>query len=245
MGRDAWSRRAVGLVAAFACLAHANAQREPAPAPRTAAEHKRGAATPPTHAPQPVLHPLLAWQHVKAGNAAAVAAIAARQPLPAPRERPAGAGRYVCAVLVCADAGADVAPLLGLQRADVLLLTAPGPFATPETIALLERTVAAERLSLLLVLGHADCPLLREHGAPDVLTRRLDAVRAEAARRGSNVPKTLVQLQREHVLAASDSLRERAAKDAFRVLPALLDPRRGVLQWHHVHTDVMPLAPVK
>jgi hypothetical protein len=263
VGRDGWSRRAVGLVAAFACLAHATAQREPhappasaptAPATRTApgapttAEQKRGAPAPPTHAPQPTLHPLLAWQHVKAANAAAVAALAAGAPLPSPPQRPAGAGRYVCAVLVCADADVDVAPLLGLRRADVLLVGAPGPFASAEDVALVERAVVAERLSLLLVLGHADCRALAGgtgDTARDALARRFDAVRDAAARRGGDVPKTLVQLQREHVLAASDLLRERAANDAFRVLPAVLEPRTGVLAWHHVHTDVMPLAPVK
>jgi carbonic anhydrase len=249
MGRDGWSRRAVGLVAAFACLVHANAQHEPSPAPtaapgRTPAEQKRGTATAPTHAPLPTLHPLRAWRHVQAGNAAAVEALARRRPLPAPAERPAGAGRYVCAVLVCADADVDVAPLLGLHRADVLVIATPGPFASAETVALLERTVTAERLSLLLVLGHADCRA-QAGGERDALARRLDAVRAEAARRGGDVPKTLVQLQREHVLAASDLLRERAGDDAFRVLPAVLDPKSGVLTWHHVPTDVMPLAPVK
>ena len=249
MGRDGWCRRAVGLVAAFACLAHANAQREPRshPAARSVAEQKRGAATAPTHAPQPELHPLLAWRHVLAGNAAAVAANQARAPLPAPAPRPSGAGRYVCAVLVCADLDLEIAPLLGLQRADVLVLAAPGPFATPEAIAMLERTVRDERLSLVLVLGHAHCRALaaRADGADDVLARRVAPLAAEAARRREALPKVLVRAQGQQLLAASELLRARAAADALRVLPALVEPRTGTLQWQHVPTDVMPIAPVK
>lgn len=250
MGWEAWSRRAVGIVAWVSCLAGALAQHDPhaappASPPKTPAEQKRGAATAATHAPLPTLHPLLAWQHVKAGNAAAMAALAARQPLPAPGERPAGAGRYVCAVLLCADVDVDIAPLLGLPRRDVLLLSTPGPFATPETTALLERAVADERLSLVLVLTHTDCQTLAARAKPDALTRRRNAVQAEATRRQQPLPKTLAQLQRDQLLAASDLLREKSEHDELRILPATLDGKSGALAWHHAHADAMPLAPVK
>lgn len=250
MGWERWSRRAVGNVAWVTLQATLMAQHEPhatpphSPSP-SAAEQKRGSPTPATHAPLPTLHPLLAWEHVKRGNAAAVQARAAQQPLPAPAERPAGAGRYLCAVLLCADADVDIASLLGLPRQDVLLLSVPGPFATPETTDLLERTVADERLSLVLVVTHADCRSLAERAKPDALSRRLAALRAEAARRQQPLPKTLAQLQRDQLLAASTFLRERSERVELRILPATLDGKTGALAWHHTQAEVMPLAPVK
>jgi hypothetical protein len=199
-----------------------------------------------THAPKPELHPLRAWQHVQAGNAAAAAAIAARRPVPAPPPRPAGAGRYVCAVLVCADTDADVPALLGLARRDVLLLSVPGPFASPDVAAALERAVAAERLSLVVVLGHPACPLVANPPASaDALTRRLDAMRAEAQRRGEPLPRTQAVLQTEQLLAASERLRGGHDAGTLRILPAELDGKSGQLTWHHQRADAMPLAPVK
>jgi len=253
MGRERWSRRAVGIVASCVCAAALAAQHDatpprppvPAAAAKSDAEQKRGAADSPTHAPQPVLHPLLAWKHVKDGNAAATAALAADKPVPEPAERPAGAGRYLCAVLVCADVDADIAPLLGLRRSDVLLLSVPGPFATPETTALLERAVADERLSLVLVFTHENCRALTPRTPADALTTRADAVAAEAARRQQPLTKALACLQRDQLLAASELLRAKVAKDELRILPATIDPKTATLSWHHARIDAMPLAPVK
>lgn len=239
------ARRAFAALSLLASVAGAAAQ-QPAPlAPgRTAAESKRGARTPPTHAPQPTLSPLVAWRHLQAGNAAAVAALATGKPVPAPPERPSGAGRYVCAVVACADADLDLPPLLGLRRSDVLWLAVPGPFATPETVALLERIVVAERVPLVLVLGHVSCRTLAG-GRDDVLATRTAALTAEAARRGRPMVRTLVEQQRDLLLAAADELRARQQRDELRVLPAEIDERTGALAWHHRAIDALPLAPVK
>lgn len=234
-----------------ALVAQEHPPTEPAP-PRphleSAAEHKRGARTAPTHAPQPALPPMVAWLHVEQGNRSARQAIAARQPLPEPADRPAGAGRYVCAVLVCADADLDLGPLLGLQRRSVLVIAVPGPFADPASLALLERTFAAERFPLLLVLGHAHCRTLAPNpagGAPDAIEQRLERARAEAKHRQWSLTRSLLLLQREQLLAASDPLRAAVARDQLRVLPAELDDRTGALTWHHQPIDALPLAPVK
>ena len=220
----------------------------PRPHLESAAEHKRGARTAPTHAPQPELPPMVAWLHLEQGNRAAQQAIAAQQPLPKPTDRPAGAGRYVCAVLVCADADLDLGPLLGLQRRDVLVIAVPGPFADPASQALLERTFAAERFPLLLVLGHTHCRTLAPNpagGAPDAIEQRLERARAEAKHRQWSLTRALLLLQREQLLAASDPLRAAVASDRLRVLPAELDDRTGALTWHHQPIDALPLAPVK
>ena len=248
MGSERWSRRAVGIVACVTCLSQVVAQHDPHAtpphAPATApAEAKRASAA--THAPLPTLHPLVAWLHIKKGNAAAVAAKAVQTPLPAPAERPAGAGRYLCAVLVCADVDLDVAAVLGLRRQDVLVLSAPGPFATPETAALLERVVLDERLSLVLVLTHSDCRSLASRSPVDALTRRLEALRTEATRRQQPLPKVLAQLQREQLLAASEPLRQRSEQEDLRVIPGELNCRTLAITWHHHAADAMPLSPVK
>lgn len=254
MGTELRSRRAVGLFAGLLCLANAVAQHEPHPAavpPKqlpSAAEQKRGAKTPPTHAPNPSLPPLLALHHVQTGNAAAAKAIAAGADPGKPATRPAGAGRYVCAVLLCCDLDVDIHKLLGLRREDVFVVSAPGPFATPETMAALERTLLGEPVPMLLVLGHADCRLLQNappNPVPNGLTRRADAAREQAARMQQPLPKTIVQMQRELLLASSEPLRQAVVADTLRVFPGELDARTGAVTWHHQRADAMPIAPVK
>lgn len=233
------------------------ANAAPATETKPVAERKRGAGSLPEHDPQLVLHPLLAFEHVQAGNAAVVAARAKAESMPALKPRPAGAGRYVCAVVVCADCDVDVPALLGLHREDVLLLAVPGPFVGAETVALLERVVVAERLSLVLVLGHAECRSLgATTGSPgsttdgstpttDPLARRAEVARREAERRRQPLPKTVVQMQRELLLAASELLTQRSATDTLRVLPGEIEPKSGAILWHHRKVDTMPLAPVR
>jgi hypothetical protein len=253
MRRARWTRRAVGVVAWSLLVAPVAAQHEPPPSPprlpatatKSDATQKRGAADAPTHAPQPTLPPLAVWQHVATGNAAAAAAIAAGLALPKPAERPAGGGRWLCAVLVCSDLDVDVAPLLGVARSDVLLLSTPGPFATPEITAQLERAVADERLSFVLVLTHESCRALQARAQTDALVTRAAAVAAEATRRQLPLPKAMAQLQREQLLAASELLRDKTTRDELRIVPASLDGVRGVLTWHHARADALPLAPVK
>jgi len=214
-----------------------------------AAEVKHGAPMRPTHAPQPELAPLVAWRHVRAGNEAAVAARAARQPAPAPKDRPAGAGRYVCAAIVCADADVDVPALLGLARRDVLLLSAPGPFVPAEAVALLEQAVAEERLSLVLVIGHAECRALATRAgvslAQDALAERIATVRREATRTHTTLAQCLVRMQCQQVLAASDLLRERSTAGSLRLVPAELDGTTRALAWLHARSDEYTLPPIR
>lgn len=233
----------LGLLVGLGCAAGGRAQHAPADkAPTTGAAP---AAGPATHAPQPELPPLAALAHCQAGNVAHVRARTGGKAGPAPADRPAGAGKYVCAVLVCADAGLDVPALLGLAPADVLLLAVPGPFASPEAVALLERTVADHRLSLVLVLGHADCASLARRPGGDALQRRRDAAHAEAQRRGEALAPTVARMQRDLLLAGSDVLLAKSAAGALRVLPATVDAATGAIAWLHARVETMPIAPVK
>lgn len=206
-------------------------------------EQKRGSHTPSTHAPLLALHPLVLFEHVKNGNAAAAAARAKLQPLPEPKARPAGAGRYVCAVVVCSDCDLDVPKLLGLRREDVLLVSTPGPFADAELVAQLERAVRDDGVRLVLVLGHGGCRLQKP--ADDALGKRFAVARKEAERRQQPLGRTLVQMQRELLLAASELLAQRVGKDELRVFPGEIDPTSLALQWHHGRVDELPLLPVK
>jgi carbonic anhydrase len=238
------------------------------PAPQRPAD-RNGAAKAATHAPKPRLKPLVAWQFVKLGNAAHVQQLAAAKraraaaphaaDLPndhahdhaaAPQRnrpiRPAGAGRYVCAVLACADLDVELAAVLGVQRQDLLVLRAPGPFVSQEAVALLGRAVERHRLSFAIVLGHAPCESLRQPtGHEDALTRRLLPLRALARRRNQPLHETLVHQQRELLLASSPQLRAAVDEDRLRIAPALLDARTGKLRWVARRAHTLPIAPVK
>lgn len=247
MGRNHACRRAVGFLACAAFAAGLAGQApHGVPSVPPAARPAPPAATPApaTHAPLPVLPPLAAFEHLQRGHAAFLQHKAKGGPAPAPQVRPAGAGKYVCAVLVCADAGLDASALFGLAPADALVLAVPGPFASPETAALLERTVADHRLSLVVVLGHADCASLQPRAQPDALQQRRDAAQAQAQRRGEDLPTAVVRLQRDLLLASSELLQASAAADRLRVMPATVDGD-GRVAWRHARIDALPIAPVK
>lgn len=243
MARVPVRRCVLGLLAGLA--AATAAAQAPAAGAATAPAAPIRAQGPATHAPLPELPPLAALAHCQKGNAEHVRARATGKPAPPPGDRPAGAGKYVCAVLACADAGVDVPGLLGLAAADVLLLTAPGPYASPETVALLERTVADHRLSLVVVLGHADCASLARRPGNDALQRRRDAAHAEAQRRGEALAPTVARMQRDLLLAASDALRAKSDAGALRILPATVDTATGAIAWLHARAEALPVAPVK
>ncbi|MDO8348624.1 MAG: hypothetical protein Q7T30_00190, partial [Planctomycetota bacterium] len=238
-------RRCVGLTGDLLATAlllltvAAPSQHDPAPAPHkpaSPAEQKRGSAEAPTHAPQPELPPAVAFDHVRAGNTACAAARKAGDPPPVVKPRPAGAGRYVCAVIVCADADLDLPTLLGLRRSDVLLISTPGPFVQQETVALLERCVAEERLSLVLVLSHTHCATLQARPGitprQDALTQRLVAVQKSPYAANLPLGKAMVLAQRQMLLLSSDLLEQRAGKDQLRVVPGEIDTGSHTITWH-------------
>ena len=248
-GRGARAVRAFGIALATAVLVPAQHTGESAHPP--AVDHNATAARP-THHPHPTLHPLRAWNFVKTGNEAYVASRTRRtdsvaRHLPRRPVRPAGAGRYVCAVIVCADVEADLPELLGARARDLLVLRAPGPFVHRETTALLERLVVEERLSLVLVLGHAGCRALRPRRdrRPDALTARVARLQLLTGADKRPLEELLVRRQRERILAASDELGRRARADDLRVVPGVVDPTTGAIRWCATKVELMPVAPVK
>jgi carbonic anhydrase len=200
------------------------------------------------HAPQPSLPPAAALQHLRLGHARAVAALARGAAAPPPLERPAGAGRHVAAVVVCADAGVDVPALFGLLPQDVLLFSNPGASAGADVVAALERAAAEERLSLCVLLTHAGCRALDPGGdspSARALARAAEPARQHAAARQVALERAQALVQRESLLAASPALRALAAEDRFRVVPASVDPRTGAIVWHGARAEELPLAPVR
>ncbi len=224
-----------GVVAILMVVTTASAQHEAAPPPKQP-------GPPPVHAPHPMLPPAAALAHVRTGNQRAVAA-RADDSVPHLLARPAGAGRFVVAVITCADAAVDVPALLGLRADDVLVLSNAGANADTDAVELLEWAASTERLSLCIVLTHADCRSLEPRGdkRPD---RSADA-RDLADRRHLPLPVAQALLQRERLLAASDLLRRRTDAAEFFIAPASVDPRTGALTWHTSRAEEMPLAPVK
>lgn len=218
-----------------------------APGPGASADAKRGASAAPSHRPQPRLRPLAALQHLQAAAAQAAAATRHR---PAPRataaaERPAGAGRYVAAVVVCADADLDLGATFGVPRADLLVLQTAGGLLDRDDIALLEHFAASERLSLIVLLGHADCTARQVHGktrAQAGLAARLRALADGVP--GEVAPIAQLQRQRDALLGASETLSGLAQDDQLRVVVAQL-AADGAIGWHPKAASTLPLAPVK
>jgi len=209
-------------------------------------EHPKRPEAPPVHAPHPALTPAAALAFVRDGNArCAVARTAGTAPAPLP-PRPAGAGRYVVAVVTCADAALDVPALLGLRSEDVLVISNAGASVDSDAIELLERAIARERLSLCIVLTHADCASLSPSPAPDERgNARRAAAREFATRRRLPLDKAQALLQRELLLGASTLVAEANRNGSLTVAAASADATTGVLAWHLSRADSLPIAPVR
>lgn len=239
---------AAATALAFAAAALAQHEPQPTPPPKPTAEQKRGSQEAPTHAPQPEAPPALVLQWLRDYHAAwAAAASTGKTPPPAP-PRPAGAGRHVCAVIVCADADVEVAPMLGLDRKDVLVLALPGPFVSPEAVALLEHAVTEERLSLVVVLSHADCTtaeLSATEGPRKTLADRVARMRARAVQVRRAFAQVLARAEAEQVVAASKVMQEAVAADRLRVVAAELEDAVPRITWHASRADAMPMPPIR
>jgi len=242
------------------------------PAHERTAPDQNGGGKRPTHAPQPSLRALFAWNFVMKGNVACVATRREKARLQSNKlaqpvvtkshhdaskhdhghattkpVRPAGAGKYVCCVVTCADGGEAIAPLLGLTRKDVLELRLAGPFVTAEAIALIERAIEKHRLSLVLVLTHDGCDALKHSGKSpeDALDRRVAAVRGLARRSQQTLAQAIGKRQRELMLVSSKVMQNRIKTDLLRIVPGVIHERTGAISWQHKRIQELPVTPVK
>ncbi|MGE3175173.1 MAG: carbonic anhydrase [Planctomycetota bacterium] len=232
------------LTAAAAAQHHADAQ-DP---------HPKRPAPVPVHAPHPDLEPRAALARLRAGHERFLAARAAGDEVPAPLPRPAGAGRFVVAVLGCADAAIDVPARFGLQARDVLWIATAGAEVDAGATALVEWAVAHERLSLVVVLTHERCASLTAGSAgaagPDRPTpvpgaeARGAAARQLAARRRLDLAQAQALLQCERLLGGSALLRQQSAAGRVQLVPASVGPD-GAVRWHTTRADELPISPVR
>ncbi|MEZ5965031.1 MAG: hypothetical protein R3F56_14450 [Planctomycetota bacterium] len=176
---------------------------------------------------------LLAAAGESHGNAHGAHEVGRRSP-----PRPAGAGRWVVAVVV--DAEADVEPheVLGLERQDVLVLASPGPCLRPEELALLEHAVRAEHLALCVLMvraGGTTVSAEAESPAARALRRRLPGPPAGARASADTAAERHAEMQSVLALTASDELQQAAKHGLFRTAVAVLPPRgtqvRFVAPW--------------
>ena len=114
---------------------------------------------------------------------------------------------------------------------------------------LLEHTAQRERLSLCVVLTHADCPSLAADQGPStagqLFARRSNPARDLAAARRLPLEHSQALLQKEQILALSESLRQLEREDRFRIVPAAVDPSTLAITWHTTRAEELPIAPVK
>ena len=232
-------------------------------APATTARPEAAAAQPqapqgagkPTTRTSPVyqthlqLPPVAALDHLRTSLARTQEAKAKGTAAPTPLPRPSGAGRYIAAVLVCADADLDVPTLFGVLPKDLLVFRVPGAFASAEITALLEQAVANEKLSLCVVLKHTQCRSLEpDQGnstAGAALARRGEPARSVAQTRHLALPMAQAFVEREHLLSLSETLRAASAKDQLRIVAATADTKSQAITWHTTRVDELPIAPVK
>lgn len=253
----------VGLLGIASWLVGQAPPGSPGGHPTPAAVSKRGTELPPTHRPLPAPTPFDALSHLQATAAAAAAERSGRTApatakaatekaatgKPAAAERPAGLGRYVAAVVTCADADLDCAALFGVPRRDLLVLATPGGLVDADAVALLEAMASEQRLGLVVLLGHDDCASRTIGGASRaqrLFAKRLAVAGCEAAAPAA-ATLALLAAQRDALLAASDDLTERVAQDGLRIVAARREHGEGgdTVRWLLARSATMPIAPVK
>ena len=180
--------------------------------------------------------------------------------------RPAGAGRYVCAVVACADAGIDACATLGLDAADVLLIQNAGANADADTAELVARAREQHGLSLVLVLAHDACASLgdgatKPRGSDADATSQHARVEQRAASARLLAARLRISLAHAHALRQRERL-EAALRDQptahascqaagepsmapMRVVAATVDTATKRVTWRTQRQDSLPIAPVR
>ncbi len=221
-------RRIILLALSLTALAPAQDARQKANDPKD---------RPPLHRPRLGLFPIDALQVMKFGAAKAEAQSRRRQALTEQAaeqssRKPEGAGRYLAAVVVCADADLDPAKIFGQKRTDLLILASPGPRIEARDLSLIERALRKHRLSLCLVLTHEGCETLsqRPEGEDEELwSRYLQATADLAAEHKVPMADAHGVSQSKLILAGSDLLNRARGEGRFQVASVMLrgNPSEG------------------
>ena len=233
----------------LALALHLPAQQPANTDPGQPGRESKAAPQEPVYLPRQVFSPHQALAHLKAGNLAWATRLPdPGKPLP-PLERPGGAGRYLAGVILCCDADVDPAELFACRRSDLLIVSSPGANVNATVTATLERLASTQRLSLCVIVTHANCPSLTQGVANSPATRALQ-LRAKLAddlakTRRCSIEEAQARRQRDHLLGSSRVLRELRDKGRLRIAPASLPLRRKLLRWHTTRAAEAPITPVK
>ncbi len=141
---------------------------------------------------------------------------------PTPARRPTGAGKYLAAVVSCADADLDVPATLLQRRRDLLLFSSPGPRFGRDEVGLLEHSVREHGLSLCVVLVHEGCETLQRD------PRRANGSSTEG--RTSIAPEDHGVALARHILRSSETCEQLRQRGKFQVVTGVVS-KSGDVRW--------------
>jgi carbonic anhydrase len=119
------------------------------------ASHAKGPKAPPK--PENVISPDASLKRLMEGNRRYVEGVARRHDFKNQREALAGGQNPFASILSCADSRIAPEYAFDSARGDLFVCRVAGNFATEETVASLEYSVAVLGAPLILVLGHEAC----------------------------------------------------------------------------------------
>ena len=216
---------------------------------------KAGARPMPLHRPLFVFKPQDALRHLARGNRAMLAATQLgpdKNHQPNPLRRPAGAGRYVAAVIQSSGYQRSASEVFASRHRDLLVMASPGPAVRAAEVAAVEHAVREHRLSLLVILVHPKDMALQLPGKETTAGESTKAARAlwshvaaahklaAAARVG--VAEAHGLLQAEIMWRISPYLRVQRQAHRFRIAVGILRPRTGAVHWVTKWQKVPPLV---
>ena len=189
----------------------------------------------PHHRPDLRLPPDAVLALLQQDNGEVAAARQRRAPLPPAQRRPSGARGRLAAILVCADAGLDLARVFRRAPEDVYWLCSPGPCVRSEEAALIVRAAREQEMSLAVILVHEGCASLSDDSASPLaesLRRRVAPARAIAADSGRSLALAYGLLQADLLLQSSADLAAMQAAGSFAVAVGVVQPSTGRIAWH-------------
>jgi hypothetical protein len=152
-----------------------------------------------------------------------------------PRPRPPRCPRWLAAVFVDAESGLDPAALMQRDPRDLLVLRNPGPCVRAEELALLERIVEREALSLCVVLVQRGSEALLRQRDPTpqqiALERRTEAARSLASSTGADLARAHAEIEGRRVFEFSEVLANMRARGRFEVVLGIVDERGQLVEF--------------
>ena len=140
------------------------------------------------------------------------------------RRKPPGMGRYLAALIVCADANLDLLKLFDQDVEDLLILSSPGPLLHAAEVSMIEHAVSEHHLSLCVVITHQHCETLGKlrPGNKEGWVERLQPSVTLAERRGISLEDAHGVIAAKLLLESSERLGKAQKAGKFQVASLLL-----------------------